>query len=227
MESPRLIVLSGGLVGQEYPLLSEVVTIGRELDNMIPFPTALTVSAHHARIVRRIGLFWLEDLKSANGTCLTPPGGERFRLKPGEPVLLVEEALIHLADAVILQARGLVASQDEATRRALAQVQAFAGACYERMAQLSVQERQEVQERLRQLEDEVRQAESEADLVRVVAERLTDLSRTVVCASLEDWLPPMPNFLPEPNSPYRMDSLNNLFLSHLQRLTHRIEEKKR
>ncbi len=227
MDSPRLIVVKGGLVGQECLLLGDNITIGRDQNNTIPFTANLRVSAHHARILARIGLFWLEDLKSTNGTYLTPPGGERFRLKPGEPVLLVEEALIHLTDAVALQARGLVASQDEATRQALAKIQAFAGACYEQMAQLSAQERQEVQERLRQLEDEVRQAESEADLVRVVAERLTDLSRTVVCTPLEDRLPTIPDDLPDPNSSQRWLSLHNLFLSHLQQLTHRAQEKKR
>lgn len=227
MESPRLIVVSGLIPGQEYPLLGEVTTIGRESDNILAFHTELKVSAHHARILKRIGLFWLEDMKSTNGTYLTPPGGERFRLKPGEPVLLVEGALIHLADAVTLQAHGLIASQDEATRRALAQVQAFVGACYEQMAKLSAQERQEVQERLRQLEEEVRRAESEADLVRVVAERLTDLKRTIACAFQEDGLPSIPDDVPAPDSPLRLPSLHNLFLSHLQQFTRRDEEKKR
>ncbi len=217
MTTPRLAVVRGA-TPVEYDLLGEVVTIGRDWDNTIPFPAASGVSAHHARVLARIGLFWLEDLNSAHGTFLHLPGGERFRLKPGEPVLLVNGARIGLADAVILEARGLVASQDEATRWALARLQAFTSACQDQIARLPLQERQDVQARLRQLEEVVRQAGGEADLVRVVAEQLDALTRTTGCPSPDAGLPPMAEDLPEPDSPYRMPSLNNLFLSHLQQL---------
>lgn len=226
MTSPKLVVISGDIPGKEFLLQGEAITIGRKLDNNIPFPAEIKVSAHHARILARIGLFWLEDLKSTNGTYLTPPGGKRFRLKPGEPVLLMEGSHIHLAGAVTLEARGLIASQEEATRQALATVQEFVSTCYEQMTRLSAQDRQEVQASLRQLDDKVRQANSEADLVRIVAKELTDLGRTIVCP-LEEWLPPLPENLPDPDSPYRFPSLHNLFLSRLQQLSDRVEEKKR
>ncbi len=223
MTKPRLAVVSGA-TPMEYDLLGEVVTIGRGLDNTIPFPAASEVSPHHARVLARIGLFWLEDLNSAHGTFLQPPGGKRFRLKAGEPVLLVEGARIGLADAVILEARGLIASQDEATRWALASLQAFASACQDQIARLPLQEQQDVQARLRQLEEVVRQAGSESDLVRVLAEQLDALTRAIGCPSLDAGLPPMAEDLPEPDSPYRMPSLNNLFLSHLQQLAGQAEK---
>lgn len=218
MMIPKLIVVDGAIVGQEYPLLGESITIGRASDNTISFPAELRVSAHHARILARIGLFWLEDLGSANGTYLQPPESGRFRLQPDESLLLVEGARIHLAKVVTLEARGLIASQDEATRQALARLQAFVGACYEQSANLPKEEREALQERLRQFQDAVRQAASETDLVRIVAERLIDLSRTILCAPDES-LPPFPDKLPDPDSPLRLPSLHNLFLSRLQQLS--------
>ena len=220
---PKLVVVEGAIAGQEYPLLGEVITIGRALDNAISFPAEFHVSAHHARILARIGLFWLEDLGSANGTYLQPPQSERFRVQPGESLLLVDGACIGLAKVVTLEARGLIASQDEATRQALRHVQAFVSACYEQSARLPKEERQALQERLRQFQEAVRQAAREADLVRIVAEQLTDLSRTILC-TVDEWLPPLPDDLPDPNSPLRLSSLHNLFLSRLQQLSYPGEE---
>lgn len=212
MKSPSLAVVSGGLPGQEYSLLGEVITIGRGWDNDIPFPAEPGVSDRHARIRALIGLFWLEDLGSDGGTFLHPPGGERLRLKPGEPVLLLDGARIGLADAVVLQAHGLVASQDEAIRHALAYLQAFANLC------------QSIQARLQKLEEMIRQSPGEADLVRIVAEELTDLSRTVGRPP-SVILPPLED-LPDPDSPYRLPSVHNLFMSSLQQRPAGREEKK-
>lgn len=212
MKLPALVVVSGGLSGQEYPLLGEVITIGRDWDNDIPFPAESRVSARHARIRARIGLFWLEDLGSADGTFLQPPGGRRFRLKPGEPVLLVDGTHIGLADAVVLEARGLVASQDEATRQALAHLQAFVGIY------------RDVQARLQKLEEMIRRSPGEAELVRNIAEELTDLTR-IIGRTPSGVLPPMED-LPDPDSPYRLPSLHNLFLSSLQQRPDGEAEKK-
>lgn len=225
MKSPKLVVISGPLPGQEYPLLGEVVSIGRDWDNAIPFPSEFRVSAHHARILARIGLFWLEDLHSTNGTFLSSPEGKRFRLTPGDPILLVDDALIHLADVVTLQARGLITSQDEAARQALAQVQAFVSAFYDQALCLTAQEREDIEGRLRKWEKVIRQAASESELVRLVAEGLTNLSHTIGGVSPVD-LPPIPEALPDPDSPYRLPSLNNLFISRLQQIFDRKEKKK-
>jgi hypothetical protein len=63
------------LAGKLYPL-DAVTSIGRDPDNavMIPDPR---VSARHARLVRRGGAWWVEDLGSTNGTILndTPVAG--------------------------------------------------------------------------------------------------------------------------------------------------------
>ncbi|GAB4505359.1 MAG: hypothetical protein Fur0043_23540 [Anaerolineales bacterium] len=217
MKQPQLIVKNGFMAGRVYPLQGDVITIGRAADNTIALEHELKVSAHHARILARIGLFWVEDLKSTNGTFLEAPGSERFRLEVGKPVLLVDGASLCLANTVTLEAHGLIASQDEATARALARLQSFVTVCYEQMARLSARERQQIEERLQQFEQSISQATSEADLVRLVAEQLDDLSRTVVC-TLEDTLPDFPEGVPEPGQPSPLPSLNNLFLSQLEKL---------
>jgi pSer/pThr/pTyr-binding forkhead associated (FHA) protein len=44
------------------------VTIGRSNDNNLALPDDPDVSRRHARLVRRDGAWWLEDLGSSNGT---------------------------------------------------------------------------------------------------------------------------------------------------------------
>ena len=67
MEKPRLIVTSGPHQGTQASLDVSPFTLGREEDNTLSLPDP-TVSGHHARIVEHIGLYWLEDLGSTNGT---------------------------------------------------------------------------------------------------------------------------------------------------------------
>ncbi|MPZ97982.1 MAG: FHA domain-containing protein [Dehalococcoidia bacterium] len=54
------------LVGRVYPLDS-VTLIGRDPTSTIVLPDA-RVSSHHARLVRRDGGWWIEDLGATNGT---------------------------------------------------------------------------------------------------------------------------------------------------------------
>ncbi len=215
--SPHLVRISGSGAGRVYPLDRDEITIGRDPQNDICLSDE-GISRRHARIYRRLGLYWLEDSNSINGTCLQPPGCDPFRLTPGKQVLLIEGAHIHLASVVTLEARGLVTSQDEATRQTLAQLQNFVSACYEQIAQLPDREREAVQARLHQFEQAIHAAQSEAELVRLANQQLSDLSRTVVCASLDEVLPDLPEGLPEPGSSDRLPSLHNLFLSRLRKL---------
>lgn len=56
-----------GLNPGEVIALSGVTTIGREADNDLVVDED-TVSSYHARLLARDGAWWIEDLKSTNGT---------------------------------------------------------------------------------------------------------------------------------------------------------------
>ena len=97
-ESEQSAVLVGhaGLVqGARWVLGSEAVVIGRDADCEIAIPDR-QVSRHHARIRCQAGGYWLEDLKSKNGTHLN---GERLT---GSPVRLEDGDLIQIALAAKL-----------------------------------------------------------------------------------------------------------------------------
>ena len=67
----RLRVVSGGqngLAGQVFDLWSSA-TLGRAPDNTIVLPDA-SVSAHHAAARQDGGQWWVEDLRSTNGTAV-------------------------------------------------------------------------------------------------------------------------------------------------------------
>ena len=55
--------------GRSYELGQEV-TVGRDTRCQVSLPEDSTVSQNHARIYRRDGRLWLEDLGSTNGTYL-------------------------------------------------------------------------------------------------------------------------------------------------------------
>ena len=67
----RLRVVSGGpkaFAGQVFDLWSSA-TLGRAPDNTIMLPDA-SVSAHHAAVRQDRGQWWVEDLRSTNGTAV-------------------------------------------------------------------------------------------------------------------------------------------------------------
>lgn len=71
LRSPRfaLVDISGVVGGRERAFSGQVLRFGRAPDNQVMIDKD-TVSAHHAEIVWREGLFFLRDLKSRNGTAL-------------------------------------------------------------------------------------------------------------------------------------------------------------
>ena len=58
-----------GKGSQQIDLTHETVTIGRKADNTLAIEDP-AVSGHHARIVKVQAVFFLEDLKSTNGTAI-------------------------------------------------------------------------------------------------------------------------------------------------------------
>ncbi len=66
---PRITILKGGPDGKvDYPLVDQIL-IGRAPDCDIVLEDSFA-SAHHARVYATDAGFWLEDLKSTNGTTM-------------------------------------------------------------------------------------------------------------------------------------------------------------
>lgn len=69
-------------------LIDESVTIGRAIDNQVVLPDPF-VSGRHARIERKEGELWLEDLGSTNGTFVNGKKVKgKVRLKPKDSVAI-------------------------------------------------------------------------------------------------------------------------------------------
>jgi hypothetical protein len=84
MPGPVLLVRSGGgREGETIELVADVLTIGRSPHSDL-FLDDVTVSRHHARVLRDEGGFWVEDLNSLNGTYVNRKRIEQQRLFGGD-----------------------------------------------------------------------------------------------------------------------------------------------
>lgn len=88
LESPGagivlLIRSGGGRDGETIDLDVDVLTIGRSPHSDL-FLDDVTVSRHHARVLRDEGGFWVEDLNSLNGTYVNRKRIEQQRLFDGD-----------------------------------------------------------------------------------------------------------------------------------------------
>ena len=87
IESAKLLVKIQGQGSRTIDLGRDSFTIGRKVDNDLALDDH-TVSSHHARIVRVQSVYFVEDLKSTNGTSLN-----------GKPI---ERAQLHDADVIAI-----------------------------------------------------------------------------------------------------------------------------
>ena len=78
-----LIRSGGGREGETIALDADVLTIGRSPHSDL-FLDDVTVSRHHARVLRDEGGFWVEDLNSLNGTYVNRKRIEQHRLFDGD-----------------------------------------------------------------------------------------------------------------------------------------------
>jgi hypothetical protein len=79
-ENPALLIRAGGgREGEAIALNTDVLTIGRSPHSDI-FLDDVTVSRHHARVIRDENGFLVEDLNSLNGTYVNRRRIERHRL---------------------------------------------------------------------------------------------------------------------------------------------------
>jgi hypothetical protein len=78
-----LIRSGGGREGETIDLDIDVLTVGRSPHSDL-FLDDVTVSRHHARVLRDEGGFWVEDLNSLNGTYVNRKRIEQQRLFDGD-----------------------------------------------------------------------------------------------------------------------------------------------
>ncbi|HSE11775.1 MAG TPA: GGDEF domain-containing protein [Rudaea sp.] len=90
--SPRLIVVSGVLLGRQIELGESPVTIGRSSECTIALPHP-SVSRHHCRIWRENGRYRIEDLGSTNRTFLNGEVVTRADLRDGDQISVGSNAL--------------------------------------------------------------------------------------------------------------------------------------
>ena len=90
--SPRLIIVSGVLLGHQIELGETPVTIGRSSECTIALPHP-SVSRQHCRIWRENGRYRIEDLGSTNRTFLNGEVVTRADLRDGDQISIGSNAL--------------------------------------------------------------------------------------------------------------------------------------
>ncbi len=90
--SPRLIIVSGVLLGHQIELGEAPVTIGRSSDCTIALPHP-SVSRQHCRIWRENGRYRIEDMGSTNRTFLNGEVVTRADLRDGDQISIGSNAL--------------------------------------------------------------------------------------------------------------------------------------
>ncbi len=86
----------GGRVGESVAITDERLTIGRRPDAGL-FLDDVTVSRDHARVMRRGGQYWLEDLGSLNGTYVNRRRIDSHRLDDGDELQIGKYKLTFLS----------------------------------------------------------------------------------------------------------------------------------
>ena len=77
----------------EREITSDCLTIGRKQDNDLVIEDP-AVSAHHARVTKIHAVYFVEDLKSTNGTCVNNKPVERHQLQDTDVITIGRHRLI-------------------------------------------------------------------------------------------------------------------------------------
>jgi pSer/pThr/pTyr-binding forkhead associated (FHA) protein len=93
MHLPKIIVKLHDSVLKEVDVAQSQYTIGRKADNDLVLDNA-AVSGRHARLVKVQEVFFLEDLKSTNGTYVNDNRIERQQLKDTDVITIGKHRLI-------------------------------------------------------------------------------------------------------------------------------------
>ena len=88
-----LLVKLHGKGARHIELTQEILTIGRKADNTLAIEDP-AVSGHHARIVKVQAVFFLEDLKSTNGTAINGQPITRHQLHDADVITIGQHRLV-------------------------------------------------------------------------------------------------------------------------------------
>ncbi len=89
----KLLVKLHGKGSRHIELTLETFTIGRKADNTLAIEDP-AVSGHHARIVKVQAVFFLEDLKSTNGTAINGKPITRHQLHDADVITIGQHRLV-------------------------------------------------------------------------------------------------------------------------------------
>ena len=92
-DSAKLLVKLHGQGSRSIDLTADSFTIGRKPDNDLPIDDH-TVSSRHAKIVRVQSVYFLEDLKSTNGTAVNGKPVERAQLHDADVITIGQHRII-------------------------------------------------------------------------------------------------------------------------------------
>jgi len=93
-----LLVKLHGQGARHIELTLETLTIGRKVDNALVIEDP-AVSGHHARIVKVQAVFFLEDLKSTNGTAINGLPVTRHQLRDADVITIGQHRLVFQENA--------------------------------------------------------------------------------------------------------------------------------
>ena len=94
-----LLVKLHGKGARHIELTQEILTIGRKADNTLAIEDP-AVSGHHARIMKVQAVFFLEDLKSTNGTAINGQPITRHQLHDADVITIGQHRLVFQENAV-------------------------------------------------------------------------------------------------------------------------------
>ena len=89
----KLLVKLHGKGSRHIELSLETFTIGRKADNTLAIEDP-AVSGHHARIVKVQAVFFLEDLKSTNGTAINGKPITRHQLRDADVITIGQHRIV-------------------------------------------------------------------------------------------------------------------------------------
>ena len=96
----KLLVKLHGKGSRHLDLTDEPMTIGRKADNALAIEDP-AVSGHHARIVKVQAVFFLEDLKSTNGTAINGRPITRQQLRDADVITIGQHRLVFQENVIV------------------------------------------------------------------------------------------------------------------------------
>jgi len=221
----KMTALKGALEGQVFVLDGDELTVGRAGDNDIVILDDRNVSRHHCRIFEHNIALWVEDLNSSNGTFILKPGLSTTKLSPDQPALLFENSLITVGENQF-QVSELAQYQHEVFGTVGFQFQEMLADINEVQPDWSENKKSDYQAALLDLEDQIKKATSEKELLGIIAKEIQKLSSIFMDSeSMEQTimfdpslvLPEFPENLLESSEDEWVDSIRNIFITDIKR----------